>query len=195
MKMDLKMSYPNTRATRAKWPIPSRQLVPGWGRGGPEAGGGSSRSRRSSGCSRCPGEPTQQRRGQSRVGWSSGWRAWACRNLGSGGRRWTSGRPGWSRRSEARRRCRGRGRRLVGPCWWERWWGAGWHWCIGRPGSCGRRFLTWWVAGRGPRWRQGRGRWPGSRLGSLRCPGVRWCPRSWRGRASPVGGAWRPCCG
>ena len=175
------------------WLIPSRRLVPGWGRGGPEAGGGPSWSRREAWG--CPGERTQQRRGLSLEGWSSGWSAGACRILGSGGRRWTSGRPGWSTRSEARCRCRGHGRRLVGPCWWGRWWGAGWHWCNGRPCSHGRRFLTWRVAGRGPRWRQGRGRWPGGRLGSLRRPGVRWCPQSWRGRASPVGGSWRPCCG
>ena len=161
------------------------------GRGGPEAGGGSSRSWLSWGR---PGKRSGQRRGLSLEGWSSGWRAWACRNLGSYGRRWTSGRPGWSTMSEARCRCWGHGRRLVGPCWWGRWWGAWWHWGTGRPCSRGRWFQTWRVAGRGPRWRQGRGCWPGGRLGILQSPGVRWCPRGWRCRASPVGGSWRPCC-
>ena len=145
-----------------KWPIPSRQLVPGWGRGGP--GHEATQLTRSTSWGRGPGR-----------GWpwtSDRLSSWRLREWDLGQRR-TSGRSWWSR--------------LLPGIGWRRWgWrrtpGPGWPWCtssvacrqgIGRP-------CTW----SGPRGHRPASRWPSGRrcweLRLRRCTGHWGC--SWPGR-------------
>ena len=166
--------------------IPSRQLVPGWGRWGPVAGVGSSRRLSGSGCyAGCwPGGSSPA------SGWSWGTQWWT--GGASAGRHCT-------RRGLSGCWRRGHGDDGRGPCRCDRGFHSHWE------GSCGRRSRMS-GAGRGCPLSRRRVGWPGLHTWHRR--GVGWgprglCPRTiaipafsrhFRGAARMPGGQWREGC-
>ena len=175
-----------TLVLRENMAIPSRQLVPGWGRWGPVAGVGSSRRLSGSGCyAGCwPGGSSPA------SGWSWGTQWW------TGGA--SAGRHG-TRRGLSGCWRRGHGDDGRGPCRRDRGFHSHWE------GSCGRRSRMS-GAGRGCPLSRRRVGWPGLHTWHRR--GVDWgprglCPRTiaipafsrhFRGAARMPGGQWREGC-